>query len=281
MNEHRYFAHLAESALAAGNPLAAELAEACRAIRHQPRRVNEAIAHAKDGDVGLAMERLRLDRIVSAVALVRPAATAETSARLRDLPSPYELVSPVLFPAVYLVGLLALQISISLFLVLSVLPRMPNPEGPRLAVGAVAAFLGLVLLAGSVFLLLMQIRTAATGGIPALLLRHVRAARLFAAAAVIVRHGTPAPEAIARLAGPARVAEVDAAALLGSGTLDAASLETLSAWLAGEGTRRSRRMAARCKTIGAGILVLTGVVMVGAVYRSIGNAGAMFDQVPF
>ena len=109
----------------------------------------------------------------------------------------------------------------------------------------------------------------------------MRAARLFAAAAVVVRHGTPAPEAIARLAGPARVAEVDAAALLGGGTLDAAALDTLSAWLAGEGTRRSRRIATRMKTLGAGALVLTGVVMVGAVYRSLGTVADFLDGVPF
>jgi hypothetical protein len=281
MNERRYFAHLAESAISAGRPLAAELQSACTAIRREPRRVTEAIAHANDGDIGLAMERLRLDPLVAAVAHLRPEATGETSSRLRDLPSSWEVATPVLFPAAYLLALVVLQLSVALYLVVGVLPRLPDPS-PRIVVAGVAAALGLSLLAGSAGFLLIQIRTAATGGLEAYLLRHTRAARLCTAASVVIRHGTPAPEAIARLAGAARMAEVDAAALLGEGALDAASLDTLAAWLAGEGKRRARRTSARLKMWGAGALVLSGLLMVGSLYRAIGAlAGSMWGELPW
>lgn len=277
MNERRYFAHLAEDAIAAGRPLADELREAQKSVRFRPKRVDEAVAHAKDGDLGLAMERLRFDPLVAAVAHVRPAATVEVSRRLRDLPSPWEVITPVLFPALYLLGLLLMQLAVALTVVFKILPSLPDPDGPRVVVSLVAAILGFALLAGAIWLFVMQVRTSSTGGLTAHLLRHLRAARLFAAAAGAVRHGADPKAAIERLAGPARVNESDLAELLGTGTLDAPALETLAAWLAGEGTRRSRWLSVRLRTAGAAGLVLTGVTMVGSLYYAIGAvAGSLF-----
>lgn len=282
MNERRYFAHLAEAAIAAGRPLGDELRDAETRLRFRPKRVDEALAHAKDGDLGLAMERLRLDPLVAAVAHLQPSATVEVSRRLRDLPSPWEVAAPVLFPALYLLALVILQLAGALAIVFRILPSLPDPGLARVVVSIAAAILGLSLLGSAVALLTMQIRTAATGGLRSHLLRHVRAARLFTAVSSAVRHGAAPNAAIDRLAGPARVNEPEISALLGTGALDAAALDTLAQWLAGEGIRRSRQLSVRLRTAGAAALVFTGVLMVGSLYLAISSvAGSVLVAAPW
>ena len=266
MNERAFFRHIAEAALAEGRPLPRELAAGCRALRREPAFVGAAIAHASDGRLPRALWSLRVPHVVASAALLRPEATMAVSRRLRELPGMPDILLPLAVPLAYFAALASFQRIVLDVIVWKVAPPLGLAETSFTRLGS--AFAVAVLLLGASFVLVL-VGSVAGIGPRALLFRRLRASRLFASAAALVRSGLPASTAIERLSDACRVPDRDVSWFLGGTDVGADSLDALADWLAAEEVRRANRLAAASKTLIAILLASFAVAVAATVYRGI------------
>lgn len=262
MNRLRYAALCAEQALALGAPLGPALEEALTPHGGPSSRERTAIAEARAGRLGPALAALGVDGLVAACARLRPEQASAVSARLAPLPAQEDLARRLAAPLWYMAPLLLVQLG-----VLVILARFVVPVLQKIALDYQASAAQLSLLSGlgrwlaNPFVLPLWV-----GGLVGLrflarpLLRRLSrslfwqldAARVCAAASVLVQAGARPEDTLPALCEAAGLRPEACAALTGV-PLDGPGLSRLADALAVKAEARTAR-AAEAIRVGVALL---------------------------
>lgn len=268
MNARLQYALTVEHALAHDLPLQAEL------NRLSPLGpVPSAAAAAGEGHLPLALHILQVDPLMASCLQIEPHAARDVGDCLRSVPGTPWVIFTVATPAAYLCMVLGVEVLVSWLLQMKVGPALAVFGPPSLSMGRAILMGGtaaaLLLLLWAVLLLVFQIRFE--GQAILRLFDGMRAARLFAAASALDRHGVAPVRSIPLLLGPARLPAESLQRMGGAAGLDAVTCAELSRVLS-EGVRRNTGLAAGALKIGGGmVLAVIAFSQVSAVYLAMAH----------